>query len=147
MNMLRTVIKGIAAALKSDRDIPILLDEAKDDVPYPCWRIALVDDVQGDRLVGRLHERTAYFDVMLITSSRGEVKDVRTEMLDVGTALFAALEFISADGVTLRGEDMHYRVTDGILHFLVTYTWHELETVDDNTMQTLTVNGGVKDGD
>lgn len=145
MNMLRTVIKGIAAALKSDRDIPILLDEAKDDVPYPCWRIGLVGDVEGGRLVGRLHERTAHFDIMLLTNARAEVTDIRSEMLDVGTALFGHLEFIKADGLIIRGDGMHYRVTDGILHFFVDYTWHELEQVEDHKMQTLTVTGGLKE--
>ncbi len=60
--------------------------------------------------------------------------------------LFMALEYITVDGGRkLRGTEMRYRITDNVLHFLVSYNMHVLKGVEkEPAMQTLHTEGRVK---
>ena len=88
------------------------------------------------------------FDIWYILNDADEVTDSRKEIHEMAEALFMALEYITLeDGTQVRGEEMSYRVTDGILHFFVAYNVFVLkERPHAEKMKTLNTKGGVKHG-
>lgn len=77
-----------------------------------------------------------------------EVSDVREEIHKMAEAFFVELEYITlSDGSVIRGTDMHYRTTDGALHFFVSYNLFILKDREKaEKMQSLKAEGAIKNG-
>lgn len=116
------LINGLARKLHSIRAYPVYVDEIKNNVQFPCWRIKLLDDASVKLVVGDRYQQEATFDVWMILNEMGEIGDVRGQVIALAESLMYDLEVIALeDGTKVRGSDLHYRITDGVLHVFVTY--------------------------
>ena len=113
MSVTTELINGLARKLYSIRAYPVYVDEIKNKVQFPCWRIKLVDDTSVKLVVGDRYQQEVAFDVWMILNERGEIDDVRGQVVDLAEALMYDLEVIALeDGTKVRGSDLHYRITD-----------------------------------
>ena len=55
---------------------------------------------------------------------------IKAECNDVGERLESCLEYIGGDDSPMRGTEMHFEVTDGILNFFVNYDLFVRKIVD-----------------
>jgi len=116
-------------------------------VQFPCFRLKLLEQSSA-HVLGDRYMQEHRFDIWYILNDADEVTDSRKEIHEMAEVLFMALEYITLeDGTQVRGEEMSYRVTDGILHFFVAYNVFVLkERPHVEKMQTLNAKGGVKHG-
>lgn len=65
-------------------------------------------------------------------------KTRKQELYDMGEQLYECLEYLNIDGDLLRGEDMSWRITEGVLQFFVTYEFMTKRVNNDqNAMELL----------
>lgn len=97
-------------------------------------------------VVGDRYQQEATFDVWMILNERGEIDDVRGQVIALAESLMYDLELIALDdGTKLRGSDLHYRITDGVLHVFVTYaTFTRRIKPAGDVMEHLDVSGKAK---
>lgn len=146
MSVTTELINGLARKLYSIRAYPVYVDEIKNKVQFPCWRIKLLDDASVKLVVGDRYQQEAAFDVWMILNEMGEISDVRGQVVDLAEALMYDLEVIALeDGTKVRGNDLHYRITDGVLHVFVTYApFTRRIKPADAVMEHLDVSGKAK---
>ncbi|WP_278558907.1 phage tail terminator family protein [Acidaminococcus intestini] len=146
MSITTELINGLARKLYSIRAYPVYVDEIKNKVQFPCWRIKLLDDASVKLVVGDRYQQEATFDVWMILNERGEIDDVRGQVIALAESLMYDLELIALDdGTKLRGSDLHYRITDGVLHVFVTYaTFTRRIKPAGDVMEHLDVSGKAK---
>jgi len=147
MTQINRIIEGLATRLHALTDYPVYVDMKKNHVRFPCFRIKPLDQT-SEHVVGNRYVQEHRFDIWFILNDADEVTDSRKEIHEMAEALFMALEYITLeDGTQVRGEEMSYRVTDGILHFFVAYNVFVLkERPHAEKMKTLNTKGGVKHG-
>lgn len=146
MSITTELINGLARKLYSIRAYPVYVDEIKNKVQFPCWRIKLVDDASVKLVVGDRYQQEVAFDVWMILNERGEISDVRGQIVDLAEALMYELEVIALEnGTKVRESDLHYRITDGVLHVFVTYApfTRRIKPADE-VMEHLDVSGKPK---
>ena len=73
MSVTTELINGLARKLYSIRAYPVYVDEIKNKVQFPCWRIKLVDDTSVKLVVGDRYQQEVAFDVWMILNERGEL--------------------------------------------------------------------------
>lgn len=146
MSITTELINGLARKLYSIRAYPVYVDEIKNKVQFPCWRIKLLDDASVKLVVGDRYQQEDTFDVWMILNERGEIDDVRGQVIALAESLMYDLELIALDdGTKLRGSDLHYRITDGVLHVFVTYaTFTRRIKPAGDVMEHLDVSGKAK---
>ena len=85
------------------------------------------------------------FGIRLFFNDADEVTDADTAA-EIAEVLYDVLEYITVStGQKLRGTRMSNRITDGVLHFFVSYDFFILKPREPGTkMQTLDFNEGVK---
>lgn len=147
MTHINRIIEGLGAKLHALTGCPVYVDFKKNNVQFPCFRLKLLDQ-SSEHVLGGRYMQEHRFDIWYILNDADEVTDGRKEIHEMAEALFMALEYITLeDGTQVRGEEMSYRVTDGILHFFVAYNVFVLkERPQAEKMQTLNTKGGVKHG-
>jgi hypothetical protein len=146
MSVTTELLNGLARKLYSIRAYHVYVDEIKNKVQFPCWRIKLVDDASVKLVVGDRYQQEVAFDVWMILTEMGEIEDVRGQVVDLAEALMYDLEVIALeDGTKVRGNDLHYRITDGVLHVFVTYApfTRRIKPADE-VMEHLDVSGKAK---
>ena len=147
MTHINRIIEGLGAKLHALTGYPVYVDFKKNNVQFPCFRLKLLEQ-SSEHVLGGRYMQEHRFDIWYILNDADEVTDSRKEIHEMAEALFMALEYIILeDGTQVRGEEMSYRVTDGILHFFVAYNVFVLkERPRAEKMQTLNAKGGVKHG-
>lgn len=81
------LINGLARKLHSIRAYPVYVDEIKNNVQFPCWRIKLLDDASVKLVVGDRYQQDTTFDVWMILNERGEIGDVRGQVIALAESL------------------------------------------------------------
>jgi hypothetical protein len=75
---------------------------------------------------------------MFFVSDDDYIEEQKVQINPVTESLYFDLEYITlSDGSMLNGIDMSHRVTDGILHFKVSYEYHILKVLNKDPMLTL----------
>lgn len=147
MTIINEVIKGISSKLHKLTKYPVYVDVKKNHVVFPCFYLKQLDQSQ-ELSVGNRYGQEHSFDIWFMPNAADEVSDVREEIHKMAEAFFAELEYITlSDGSVVRGTDMHYRTTDGALHFFISYNLFilkEREKVE--KMQSLKTEGAIKNG-
>ena len=116
MITVKNIISGVSAALSAEfNGFDIYVDEVPQGLVPPCFTIMCNPSVQ--QVVGRRFRRD--FDICVHFFPATDEK--YGECADVEERLFSALQYITADGDLLRGEDMSRRLSDGILSFNVRF--------------------------
>ena len=72
---------------------------------------------------------------------------MRGELHDVGERLYSALEYITVDGQLMRSKKRSYKVTDGVMHFLLTFEdMRRKAGKRQEAMRQVGITEGVKNG-
>ena len=147
MTIINEVIKGIASKLHKLTKYPVYVDVKKNHVVFPCFYLKQLDQSQ-ELSVGNRYWQEHSFDIWFMPNAADEVSDVREEIHKMAEAFFVELEYITlSDGSVIRGTDMHYRTTDGALHFFVSYNLFILKEQEKaEKMQSLNTEGAIKNG-
>lgn len=139
MNYINEIQNGIASVLFKSFKYPIYIDEIKADAQFPCFVIETLNTKQTHLLDIR-YERRNDFDIMLFISDDDYIEAQQEQINPITEDLYFDLEYITlSDGSLLNGIDMSHRVTDGILHFKVSYEYHILKNKH-NTDPMLTLH-------
>lgn len=144
MDDVKSITEGIAVVLSQQTGYAVYTDYHKQHARFPCFYVELIDASQEQEL-GNRYWREYAFDILLFLDKNGEIHD-RRRLTAMADTLFMTLEYITVDGgQMLRGTEMSYRITDNVLHFLVSYNMHVLKGVEkEPAMQTLHTEGRVK---
>ena len=127
MNYINEIIDGIAKSLFNSFKYPIYIDEIKSDAQFPCFVIETLNTEQT-HIMDIRYSRRNDFDIMFFISDDDYIEDQKVQMNPITEDLYFDLEYITlSDGSFLNGIDMSHRVTDGILHFKVSYEYHILK--------------------
>lgn len=144
MTVINEIIEGLAKKLHSLTGYPVYVDMKKNNVQFPCFYLKQLEQSQELELDRRYRQEHA-FDIWYM---QDELSDVREEAHKLAEAFFMELEYITLpDGSIIRGSDMHYRITDGALHFFVSYNLYILkERERPGVMMSLKTEEHTKDG-
>ena len=147
MTIINEVIKGISSKLHKLTKYSVYVDVKKNYVVFPCFYLKQLDQSQ-ELSVGNRYWQEHSFDIWFMPNAADEGSDVREEIHKMAEAFFVELEYITlSDGSVIRGTDMHYRTTDGALHFFVSYNLFILkEREKAEKMQSLKAEGAIKNG-
>lgn len=127
MNYINEIIDGIAKSLFNSFKYPIYIDEIKSDAQFPCFVIETLNTEQTHIMDVR-YERRNDFDIMFFISDDDYIEEQQVQINPITESLYFDLEYITlSDGSLLNGIDMSHRITDGILHFKVSYEYHILK--------------------
>lgn len=146
MIYINDVIEGIATVLNKEYKYSIYVDEIKSDAEFPCF---VIETLNTDHIhvISDRYERRHDFDIMLFIADDDYIEDHRKQINPIVEQLYFDLEYITlSDNSLLQGEDMSYRITDGILHFKVSYSYHIRKVHKEDPMQSLTQKQEVKHG-
>lgn len=145
MNYINEIIDGIASVLFKSFKYPIYIDEIKSDAQFPCFVIETLNTEQT-HIMDIRYERRNDFDIMFFISDDDYIEAQQEQINPITEDLYFDLEYITlSDGSLLNGIDMSHRVTDGILHFKVSYEYHILKELNKDPMLTLNQNQEVTD--
>ena len=137
MNYINEIIDGIAKSLFNSFKYPIYIDEIKSDAQFPCFVIETLNTEQT-HIMDIRYERRNDFDIMFFISDDDYIEAQQEQINPITEDLYFDLEYITlSDGSFLNGIDMSHRVTDGILHFKVSYEYHILKVLNKDPMLTL----------
>lgn len=132
MITVKNVVSGVSAALSAEFEgFEIYLDEVPQGLAPPCFTISCSPSVE--RVVGKRFRRD--FDICVRFFPASDEK--YGECADVEERLFSSLQYISADGDLLRGENMTRRISDGILSFNVRFGTFVIEQDTEEIMGEL----------
>ena len=139
MNYINEIQNGIASVLFKSFKYPIYIDEIKSDAQFPCFVIETLNTEQT-HIMDIRYERRNDFDIMFFISDDDYIEAQQEQINPITEDLYFDLEYITlSDGSLLNGIDMSHRVTDGILHFKVSYEYHILKNKH-NTDPMLTLH-------
>lgn len=145
MNYINEIQNGIASVLFKSFKYPIYIDEIKSDAQFPCFVIETLNTEQT-HIMDIRYERRNDFDIMFFISDDDYIEAQQEQINPITEDLYFDLEYITlSDGSLLNGIDMSHRVTDGILHFKVSYEYHILKELNKDPMLTLNQNQEVTD--
>ena len=131
------ILDGITLALRSAFPCSHIESNAvKQGLRQPAFIVLLVNAEVADYPVQR-KKRLPRFDVLYFP------KAGREDCYGVADTLTEVLEVIDLPGGDkLRGTDMSFQVTDGVLHFLVSYNHFTYKTAEEVKMGTLKIDQG-----
>lgn len=141
MITVNLIIEAIAAALNGEfgEEYAVYAEEVKQGLSEPCFFISCINP--SDRqLMGNANRHflaARYYreNRFCIQYFPLEENNGRRESYDKAERLFGCLEEIGADGDIIRGTDMNFEYTDGILSFFVSYNFFVYRTREPTVME------------
>ncbi|MCI8604431.1 MAG: hypothetical protein HFE79_09865 [Ruminiclostridium sp.] len=141
MITVNLIIEAIAAALNGEfgEEYAVYAEEVKQGLSEPCFFISCINP--SDRqLMGNANRHflaARYYreNRFCIQYFSLDENNGRRESYDKAERLFGCLEEISADGDIIRGTDMNFEYTDGILSFFVSYNFFVYRTREPTVME------------
>lgn len=132
------IVEGIAKAIRKDfssDDFKVYTEFIEQGINESFF-IKCKERTEKPFIKGR-YRLDADFDIQFITSEKNK-NDI---CQNVANLLYSSLEFISFDDGLIRGNKMKHEITEGILHFYVTYTtfFYRFEKQNVDFMETLSV--------
>ena len=135
------IIEAIAAALNGEfgEEYTVYAEDVKQGLSEPCFFISCINP--SDRqLMGNANRHflaSRYYreNRFCIQYFPLEENNGRQESYDKAERLFGCLEEINADGDIIRGTDMNFEYTDGILSFFVSYNFFVYRTREPTVME------------
>lgn len=141
MITVNLIIEAIAAALNGEfgEEYAVYAEEVKQGLSEPCFFISCINP--SDRqLMGNANRHflaARYYreNRFCIQYFSLDENNGRRESYDKAERLFGCLEEITADGDIIRGTDMNFEYTDGILSFFVSYNFFVYRTREPTVME------------
>lgn len=113
------VLTAVSKAVHKALNVPIYLEFKENNITFPCAYIKVIESSMN-RHVGELHNISLDLDIMYYANNLDVVTDTR-ELIDIPRVLYQLLEFVQVGERTIMGTGMKYKISDGVLHFFVTY--------------------------
>lgn len=143
MITVNLIIEAIAAALGGEfgEEYTVYAEEVKQGLSEPCFFISCINP--SDRqLLGNANRHflaARYYreNRFCIQYFPLDENNGRQESYDKAERLFGCLEEISVDGDFIRGTDMNFEYTDGVLSFFVSYNFFVYKTREPTVMEKL----------
>lgn len=143
MITVNLIIEAIATALNGEfgEEYTVYAEDVKQGLSEPCFFISCINP--SDRqLMGNANRHflaARYYreNRFCIQYFPLEENNGRQESYDKAERLFGCLEEINADGDIIRGTDMNFEYTDGILSFFVSYNFFVYKTREPTVMEKL----------
>lgn len=131
------IIDGITLALrKAYPNYKIESDTIEQGLRPPAFLVVLVSAEQVKQ-VGERWKRFPRFDILYFPQKG------RKECCDVADTLCAVLELITLPGGDrLRGTEISFEITDGVLHFLISYNHFAMRPIEEVYMGELDIEQG-----
>lgn len=141
MITVNLIIEAIATALNGEfgEEYTVYAEDVKQGLSEPCFFISCINP--SDRqLMGNANRHflaSRYYreNRFCIQYFPLEENNGRQESYDKAERLFGCLEEINADGDIIRGTDMNFEYTDGILSFFVSYNFFVYRTREPTVME------------
>lgn len=114
------ISNGISKALYELTGAPIYVGFSHQNTIFPCYVVEMISSSQKDEL-RTLKQREYTYDILYFYDETGDIEDEES-LCEIAEAMYSALEFIDVGNYKAFGRNMNYRITDGVLHFFVTYT-------------------------
>ena len=113
------VLTAVSKAVHKALNVPIYLEFKENNITFPCAYIKVIEPSMN-RHVGELHNISLDLDIMYYANNLDVVTDTR-KLIDISRVLYQLLEFVQVGERTIMGSGMKYKISDGVLHFFVTY--------------------------
>ena len=113
------ILESVATSLYQSTGDRVYLEWKENSMVFPCFVINIVNPKQ-DLHRGDMYEHKLDLDILYFLNDEDTISDTRA-LLEIPSKLYSALEYIQIGDRIQRGEEMKYRITDGVLHFFVTY--------------------------
>lgn len=141
MITVNLIIEAIAAALNGEfgEEYTVYAEEVKQGLSEPCFFVSCINP--SDRqLMGNANRHflaARYYreNRFCIQYFPLDENNGRRESYDKAERLFGCLEEISAYGDIIRGTDMNFEYTDGVLSFFVSYNFFVYRTREPTVME------------
>jgi len=139
--MVEDLIGGVSAKLLSEFEHPIYADEA---VPQgllePCFFISFIEAAVSP-LIGMRSRLRVPLDIAYFPSVSGSY----AEMWGIGMRLLSLLQVVEmSDGSFVRGRNLSFEISDGILHVYVLYVLHLISVEESDIMEEQSYINGVQ---
>ena len=143
MITINSIVEAIGAALSEEfgDEVTVYAEEIKQGLLEPYFFISCINP--SDRqLLGNANRHflaSRYYreNRFCIQYFPADENNGRQESYDKAERLFGCLEEITADGDLIRGTDMNFEYTDGILSFFVSYNFFVYKTREPTFMEKL----------
>lgn len=113
------VLTAVSKAVHKALNVPVYLEFKENNITFPCAYIKVIEPSMN-RHVGELHNISLELDIMYYANNLDVVTDTR-KLIDIPRVLYQLLEFVQVGERTIMGTGMKYKISDGVLHFFVTY--------------------------
>lgn len=116
--MINAIIGAVSHALKGEfgSRYKTYMEEKRQDLKEPCFFISCINPKNTPFL-----KRRYFRENQLCIQYFPETEKKNEECHETAERLFSCLEYLTVEGVSVRGTKMKYEVIDGILHFFVNY--------------------------
>lgn len=135
--MINQIVVGIAEALNTefgDR-YEIWAEDIEQGLQEPCFFITTLSSEQT-QFLGRRYFKSNSFSIQYFPENPENYDECRKVL----EKLFHCLELINFDGGLLQGTKMKAEVHEGILTFMIEYSFFAYKTEDITKMETHKVN-------
>lgn len=146
--MINAIIQSISITLDAEfneKNYNIHMEEVKQGLKEPCFFIACLNPTH-ELFLGKRYFRQNQFVIQYFPESK---EDLQSECNAVAERMTWCLEYITVPGEDkpIMGTKMKYQIIDGVLNFFVNYDCFVRRVEQDEAMETLESNTGVKEGD
>lgn len=146
--MINSIIRTISITLDAEfdeKEYSFHMEEMKQDLKEPCFFIACLNPTH-ELFLGKRYFRQNQFVIQYFPESK---EDLQSECNAVAERMTWCLEYITVPGEDkpIMGTKMNYQIIDGVLNFFVNYDCFVRRVEQDEAMETLESNTGVKEGD
>ena len=140
--MINKIIDGISVRINAvfGDSYEIYTENVEQGLNEPCFSVLCINPTI-EQFLGKRYFRTNQFCVHYFPKTN----EKQYESFAVVERLQNALEYITVDGDTVRGTQMHSEVIDGILSFFINYDMFVYKAKEDNSyMKTVSYDADVK---
>lgn len=140
--MINKIIGGISVKINAEfgDSYEIYTESVEQGLNEPCFSVLCLNPTI-EQFLGERYFRTNQFCVHYFPKTN----EKQYESFIVVERLQNALEYITVDGDTVRGTQMHSEIVDGVLSFFVNYDMFVYKAKEDNSyMETVSYDADVK---
>ncbi len=140
--MINSIIAGISIALNKEfgDGYKKYTEEVKQGLEEPCFFISCIHPTHR-LLRGRRYLQGNMFCIQYFPADEGQARE---ECNAVAGRMFPCLEWITVNGVLVRGTGMNTGIEDGILNFFVNYDLLVRKAEDTGPMEEISENVSAK---
>ena len=142
--MIDVFLKSISDVIYKEFKINVYLDEVRQGLKKPCF---FIRDINISQKAGFSDRKRRNHLVSITYFPKNELSAIK-EINPVSDLLYEILESVPFGDTTksIGAVNMSHVISDGILVFTVSYSFHITKKKDKIYMDNLKYNGGIKNG-